>query len=330
MRRLCVGFPGVVLIVMVCCVPVIATAEEASHVQGNLDNFMWSISVQTSYQYMDLSFKAPFDVGPIGVTLFHPSPLEFELDDANLWVFGVGTDVKKGRFSVFLEAKANKSKDTNVSSSFEPFWAGFDKVEWNECKLKWWSINGGLGMDITSYLTIQAGLKVERLNLELRDPVDDFGLLQLWQETYGDSYEGELESKLLLPWIGIRSQVWRLNGSVRFSPYAYTDLEMPFTYEYISSPTAKIIEEEKYSFTNHGLWLEASLAFDFIKTDHWTCSLWGEGSWLWTDGRTSMKYRAVLHQSGSSPTTLLSESSSEDGEYETSTYGVGLSISYTF
>jgi opacity protein-like surface antigen len=330
MFRLCLGFSGVVFVVMLCCVPASAIAEEASTVQENPNNFIWSVSAQTGYQYMDLSFKAPFDTGSFGMELFHPSPLELELHNANLWVIGLGADVKKGRFSGFLEAKANVPEDTEVSSSSEPFWAGDSEVEWNDCKLKWWSINGGVGMDITPHITIQAGLKVERLSLKLNDPVDDEGLIPFYQETYGDSYDGKLKSKLLLPWIGVRAQISRLNGSLRFSPYAYTDLEIPLTYEYIALPTIKIIEEEEYSITNNGLWLEASLAYDIFKTDKWTCSLWGEASWLWTDGRTSNKYKAVLHQSGSSATTLLRDSGSEDGEYEIGTYGVGLRVNYAF
>ncbi|MEJ2201213.1 MAG: hypothetical protein P8X63_09420 [Desulfuromonadaceae bacterium] len=328
MFRLCLGFSRAVFVVMLCCVPVSAIAEGASTVQESSNDFIWSVSAQTGYQYMDLSFRAPFDTGSFGVELFHPSPLKLELHNANLWVFGAGADVKKGSFSGFLEAKTNTTKDTEVSSSSEPFWAGDSEVEWNDCKLKWWSVNGGVGMDITPHITIQAGFKVERLSLGLKDPVDDEGLIPFFQETYGDSYDGELESKLLLPWIGIRAQTSRLNGSLRFSPYAYTDLEIPLTYEYIGSPTLKIREEEKYSVSNNGLWFEARLAYDIFKTDQWTCSLWGEASWLWTDGRTSNKYEAVLYQTGSSATTILKDSSSEDSEYEIGTYGVGLRVTW--
>ena len=279
---------------------------------------------------MDLSFKAPFDTGSFGVELFHPSPLKLELHNANLWVFGAGADVKKGSFSSFFEAKTNMRKGTEVSSASEPFWAGHSEVKWNDCKLKWWSVNGGVEMDITPHITIQVGFKLERLSLGLKDPIDDEGLIPFYKEKYGDRYHGKLESKLLLPWIGVRTQISRLKGSLRFSPYAYTDLEIPLTYEYIDSPTTKIKEEEKYSVSNNGLWLEAKLAYDIFKTDRWTCSLWGEASWLWTDGKTSNTYKAVLYQSGSSGTTILSDSSSEDGEYETGTYGAGLRVNYAF
>jgi hypothetical protein len=130
MFRLCLGFSGVVFVVMLCCVPASAIAEEASTVQENPNNFIWSVSAQTGYQYMDLSFKAPFDTGSFGMELFHPSPLELELHNANLWVIGLGADVKKGRFSGFLEAKRTCQKirkspvRPNLSGPEIPRWSG--------------------------------------------------------------------------------------------------------------------------------------------------------------------------------------------------------------
>ena len=330
MLRFCIGLLIFLFASPFGCSTAQALEREGTLAQGNSNNLVWSIFAQTGFQKMDLSFDAPFTTGALGPALFYPSPLDLELHNSDLWVGGLGADVRKGRFSGFFEARANIPKDTDVTASSEPFWAGTYPVEWNDCELNWRAINAGVGFDITRHFSIQVGLKVEHLSLDLENPVDSAGLIPRYVNTYGDSYSGDLESELLIPWIGIRAQASRLTADLRYSPYAHTDLKIPLTYTYISSPVLNYIENEDYSFRDNGHWFEATLAYDFFKSTKWLCSLWTEASWLWTDGNTSLDYRITAYPSGLPATTVYTGSTSEDGKYKNSTYGAGLRITYYF
>lgn len=330
MLRLCVGLLGSMFAVLLYCVPAAAIDGNASPVHNNSSNAVWSISAQTGFQHMDLNFKAPFVRSPnIGVELYTRSPLHLRLQNSNLWVNGIGADVKKSGFSGFFEWKANKPRDADVTAHSEPFWGRLDHVKWHDCHLKWWAINAGAGLDITDHFTIQAGLRAERLYLGLRNPVDRQGLIPYFHNQFGDGYRGHLESKLLIPWVGVQVQTSRLNGSLRFSPYAHTDLKIPFTYYFVATPLTAI-EHQDYSFKHNGMWLEGSLAYDIYKTTTWSCSLWAQASWLWNDGRTYSTYQGDIYMSGSPIMQIRDYSSEKDGKYNTGIYGIGLRINYYF
>jgi hypothetical protein len=330
MLRLCVGLLGPMFAVLLYCVPAAGIEGNALPVQDKSSKAVWSISAQTGFQHMDLNFRAPFITGNlIGVELFTRSPLHLRLHDGNLWVSGIGADVKKGGFSGFFEWKMNKQRETEVTSHSEPFWGGLDSVKWHDCNLKWWAINAGAGLDIIDHFTIQAGLRVEHLYLGLHNPVDDRRLIPQFKIQFGDDYRGYLESELLIPWVGVRVQTSRLNGSLRFSPYAYADLKVPFTYYFVATPLTAI-EHQDYSFKNNGVWLEGSLAYDIYRTTTWSCSLWGQASWLWIDGKTRSTYQADVYSSGTYIAQIRDSGSEKDSKYNTGTYGIGLRISYYF
>jgi len=311
-------------------IPAVAADGDVSTVTGTSTDTVWSIYAQTGYQHIFLHVHAPFDnSNAVGVELFTQSPLDLRLHGADLWVSGIGARVHKGRFSGFLEWNANKPRDTEVTADSEPFWAGYDQVEWNDCHVKWWSVNGGVGVDITKQFVVQAGLKYESLYMGLHDPVDRTGLIPYFQDTYGDHYEGYLESKLLLPWIGVQFHTSRLNSSVRFSPYAYTDLKIPFTYYFVATPVTAT-EHQDYSLKHSGFWLEGNLAYDIYQTTHWSCTLWTQVSWLWTDGSVSSDYEADIYSSGIPIAEIKDSASENDSRYNTGNVAVGLRIRYSF
>jgi len=328
MRRLWAGLLAPMLVVLLTCVPARALEKKTSLAKDNSSNFTWSIYGETGIQHTDLHFNAPFVAGIVGAELFTSSPLNLELHNADAWFGGIGTAIKIGRFSVFAEGKTTMPRETSVGTDAEPFWGGTNPVIWNGNRLNWWAVNGGAGVDITSRFTIQAGLKFERLSLGLSNPMDSQGMIPTFHATFGDTYSGDLVSKLLIPWVGVRAQAAGLSGSVRFSPLAHVNLQIPFTYATVFSATQTVVESENYAFENRGMWLEANLAYDLYKGPSWTCSLWAQANWLWIHGDALNTYQAVNYQTGSPVTVLLTNTMSVASSYYTGTYGIGLRIGY--
>jgi len=311
-------------------IPAAGADEDTASTQENSTAAVWSVYAQTGYQHIYLHFKAPFENSNIlGLELFTRSPLELRLRNTDLWLGGIGASVQKNRFSAFVEGGGSQSRDARVVSNAEPFWAGDDHVDWKDCHVKWWNINGGIGMDVTDQFTIQAGFKYESLHSGLRDPVDRRGLIPNFNKIYGDRYEGRLESELLLPWIGVRFDTCRLSSYLRFSPYAYTDLKIPLTYHYIDTPITAT-EHQDYSFKHSGFWLEGNLAYDIFKNDNWCCTLWTQVSWLWTDGRTDSEYRAKIYNAGVQVGSIKDSASEKDSTYNTGNVATGLRVTYSF
>ncbi len=185
-------------------------------------------------------------------------------------------------------------------------------------------------MDITAHFTIQAGLRVEHLSLGLNNPTDTLGLINYFHNTFGDVYSGNLKSDLLIPWVGLQVRESRLDGSLRFSPIAYTHLNIPLDYTAVFSPTLTTLEQSHYTFRNNGFWLEGNLAYDIYKTAKWRFSLWSTASWLWTRGGTNDDYQATLYRSGLPATTLLANSSYVTSSYIVGIYRIGLRLAYSF
>lgn len=298
-------------------------------VQGGSGNLKWSIYGQTGYQHMDIEYNANFSKGPFVVELADPSPLDIKIPNANLWMGGIGADIRKGPLSFFLDLKATLPRDIDVSTPSEPFYGGQFSVQWQESHLEWWKVSAGAGIDITPHIAIQAGFNWEHLYLSLHNPTDRN--IITFENVFGDSYNGSLKSNLLIPWIGLKVKEDRLSGSFRFSPLAYTDVKAPFNYTFVAIPHSSafvIQEQDHYTFKRSGIWLEGNLDYEIYKTQKWCFSLWTSASWLRTHGSSGDAYRADLYNNGTLTSTLRNDTNSGSSTYAVSTYGLGVRIAY--
>jgi hypothetical protein len=311
--------------------PAAAMDGNTSTTQGGSGNVEWSIYMQTGFQHMDVEYKASFLRGPFIVELADPSSLNIRVRSANLWMGGIGADIKKGIFSGFLDLKATIPRTIHASTPTEPFYGGQNPVDWYDSHWSWWAISTGAGLDITRHIAIQAGFNWEHLYLSLRNPIDQAGIIPSFQRMFGDSYSGRLTSDLFIPWIGVKVKADRFNGTLRFSPLAYTDLDAPFKYTYVITPHSLadvIVENERYTFGHTGIWLEGNLAYDIYRTGKWGVSFWSNASWLWTRGATNLTYRADRYQNAALTSITRYNISSGGGYYYNGTYSVGLRVSY--
>lgn len=327
-RSICLS--TIICSIVLFCAPAGAVDGSTPLAGSKSGDTSWSIGVFSGYQHMDLSFNAPNHFsGVLGAELFTSSPLKLQLNNANLWVNGIDGEMRKGRFSAFLAFEGAVPRHTDVTTTAEPFWGGLFPVQWQDDTLNWWSFNGGVGWDIARHFTLQAGVRMEHLSVGMKNPSDSPGLINLFQNYFGNTYEGNLKSDLWIPWIGLRVREDRLNGSLRFSPLAYTELRIPLDYTTIFSPTVMASEQGHYNFRNNGYWLGADLSYDLYKTAKWRFSAWTTGSWLWTRGGAYYDYQLAGYVGGS-PVFTYATSSWARSSYLVGNYGLGLHLAYSF
>jgi len=322
---------GVIFAVLLFSCPALAAEGVASAAQGNSGNLEWSVYGQTGFQRMNLEYNASFPTGPFGVELAHPSPLDIKLGNVNLWMGGIGADITKGPLSGFLDLKASLPRNIDTKTPSEPFYGISLPVDWQGSHLKWWDVSIGAGIDITPHITIQAGFNWDHLSLSMRNPVDPIGVIPAFESFYGDNYSGSLKSNLFIPWVGVKVTEERLKGSLRFSPLAYTDLNVPFNYKFVVIPHSDAVvalENERYTFRHNGIWFEGNLAYDIYKIKNWCFSLWTNASWLRTNGTTGSTYRLDQYNNGTMTSTILTDASSGSGSYHVSTYAFGVRVAY--
>jgi hypothetical protein len=331
MRQLRFTIWGLMFAVLSLSNPAAAMDGNSSTVKGSSGNLDWSVYMQTGFQHMDVEFNASIPRGPFVVELADPSPLNIKVRSANLWMGGIGGDIKKGKFSGFLDLKATLPRNVDASTPSEPFYGGEKPVSWHNSHFSWWALGTGAGLDITRNFAIQAGFNWEHLYMGLRNPIDQPGVIPAFERIFGDSYSGSLTSDLYIPWIGGKVKTDRFNGTLRFSPLAYTDIDAPLTYNFVQipfSPANITVENERYTFGDIGIWLEANLAYDIYKTDKWQVSLWSNTSWLWTRGTAHVSYQALNYRNGALSSIIAYNTNAGVGEYFNGTYTFGLRVTY--
>lgn len=292
---------GVAVLVVVACLPGLVAAQGfLPTFQGmgsfDLGSVQVSPSAKVGYQYMAVNFNVPVPYSGIwGPALVSTSELDFKLQDAGVWVGGLGVNARMNRFSAFLNAEANARKNVRVVTGQDPYWAGDFSVEWRGSRLEWWAIDGGGCIDLTANIGIVGGLRLEHMSLRLADPVDPLGWIRSDQAEYGDKYAGDLLSKVWLPYIGIRTSAPYFKGLLRFSPVAFSNAKIPLRYTYIEYlPWSWVIfEDAEYTFKRTGLWLEGSIDSAVQLSPNVRCSLWLKGSWLQIRGTGREGYDGI-------------------------------------
>lgn len=286
---------GVVVVAIVCLPGLVAAQGFLPSFQGfdsfDLGSVQVSPSVKIGYQSVGLNLNVPVPFsGIFGLELATQSTLDFKLLDGGMWIGGLGVNARRDMFRAFLCVEANAPKNVRVAMSSDAFWAGFFRVDWSGSRLEWWSIDGGGGVDLSSNYGIVAGLRLEHLALKLADAVDPNGLIQEYQAVYGDRYRSDLQSKVWLPYVGIRTSGSYFQGLFRFSPVVFCDAKIPLRYTYIAMPLVGF-EEAKYTFKRIGLWVDASLDSAVQVTPNVRFSVWFKGSWLKVRGTGSEGYQ---------------------------------------
>ncbi|AFM22931.1 hypothetical protein [Desulfomonile tiedjei] len=320
----------VFIFLWVICLPFKAVAQGLP-LLGPISDFRlgeWRLesSVKAGYQLMSVNMNLPVPFNDFGVELATASGLDFSLKNAGVWVGGVGVDLRQGPFSLFVNAEGNAGRSVRVYTPSDPFWAGMEPVEWNGSRLEWWNINGGASYEFINNAAFVGGFKAEHLSLRLSDAVDSTGTIQQFQALFGDRYSGDLRTKLLAPYLGLRLEGLNAKAALIFSPYTWANVSIPFRYLFVGVISA--YEDAQYTFKHSGILAEGTFDYRVQAYANASCGVWLKGTWCRIRGRGNEDYRADL--TVGAPFTLITNSQSAVGTYTSNVVAGGFSFLYAF
>jgi hypothetical protein len=322
----------VFLLLWVLCLPFKAIAQGLPLLDP-ISNFRlgeWRLesSVKVGYQLMSVNMNLPVPFNDFGIELATSSGLDFSVKNAGVWVGGVGLDLRRGPFWLFINAEGNAGRSVRVYTPSDPFWAGLTPVEWSGSRLEWWNINGGASYDFASNAALMGGFKVEHMSLCLSDAVDQGGVIQQFQALFGDRYSGDLRTKLLAPYLGLRLEGFNAKATLIFSPYTWANVSIPFRYLFVMPGVDRAYEDAQYTFKRGGILVEGTFDYHVQAYTNAGCGVWLKGTWCRIRGRGNEDYRADI--TGVAPFSLITDSQSAVGTYTSSVLAGGFSFLYAF
>lgn len=322
----------VFILLWVLCLPFKAIAQGLPLLDPissfSLGEWRLESSVKVGYQFMSVNMNLPVPFTEFGIELATASELDFSVKNAGVWVGGVGVDLRRGPFSLFINAEGNAGRSVRVNTPSDPFWAGMDPVEWNGSRLEWWNINGGASYSFTGSAAFVGGLKAEHLSLRLSDAVDPLGTIQQFQALFGDRYSGDLRSKLLAPYLGLCLESLNAKATLIFSPYAWANVSIPFRYFFVDPGAGRAYEDAQYTFKRGGILVEGTFDYRVQAYTNASCGVWLKGTWCRIRGRGNEDYRADID--AGAPFTLITNSQSAVGTYTSNVVAGGFSFLYAF
>jgi hypothetical protein len=172
------------------------------------------------------------------------------------------------------------------------------------------------------------GFKVEHMSLCLSDAVDQGGVIQQFQALFGDRYSGDLRTKLLAPYLGLRLEGFNAKATLIFSPYTWANVSIPFRYLFVMPGVDRAYEDAQYTFKRGGILVEGTFDYHVQAYTNAGCGVWLKGTWCRIRGRGNEDYRADI--TGVAPFSLITDSQSAVGTYTSSVLAGGFSFLYAF
>ncbi len=313
-------------LVLVLCVPAICTAQGLLPFQGmsvsNVGGVQVVPSLRVGYQHMAVNMTLPVPLAPL-VSLY---PLDFKLQDANVWVGGLRVDARLGGVSLFLSAEGNASQSVSVTTPSLPSPAP-TTVNWKGTRFQWWSVGGGGAFDISSNFAVVGGVKAEQLSMGLAEPEDQSGALnQFLVMNLPSGYSSDVLTKLWVPYFGLRVDGMNFTSTLIFSPYTWADVQIPFSLFATFTPLVAEVAGWQYSFKRGGISFEGTCDYRVQASANVACNLWFKGSWCSIRGSGSENFQGAQ----SNPFVSFNNSGEASGTFTSYVLAGGLSFLYAF
>jgi len=287
-------------------------------------------SVRIGYQHLTLNMTLPLPYPDNFASFWDPSGLDFSIPNANIGVGGLRVDVRRGPYSVFVDAEGSANGSVRISTPSEPFLAGNLPVDWTGTRLEWWSLSGGGSIGIGTNTSVIGGIKAEHLSLRLSDPTDPVGFIQESIQLYGEQYSGDLSIKLWVPYFGLQMAGINFKAAFIFSPCTWADVSIPFRYVCPDPWMAVGYGDARYMFKRSGILLEGVFDYQLPMSSNTGCTLWAKASWCQISGRGSEDYRFDYVDQGVPVFSIGGSQSINDGTFSFRGLAGGLSLLHTF
>ncbi|MDA8307265.1 MAG: hypothetical protein M0Z81_10600 [Deltaproteobacteria bacterium] len=253
------------------------------------------------YEHLNMDFNVASPLSrELGVELYEPpSPLKAELEAGDFWIGGLDTELTVNKnYGIFLNGETVIPKGVGMDTPSEPFWGGESSVHWQGSGLQWYSLETGIDYHFRPQVSFLGGVRWSPFSLDLGNPVDGYGLIPYFHQTYGDVYTANMQTDLFIPYVGVRLEPYKLirlplTLTILYSPLAYASVSQDFAYKYLDTSDGSPIiynEHENYSMSDVGNFVEAVLEYDTTISPGVGLGLWVRGDFLRVTGTADQNY----------------------------------------
>ncbi|MBI5572607.1 MAG: hypothetical protein HY914_21870 [Desulfomonile tiedjei] len=254
--------------------------------------------VGAGYQRQIISLSIPI---PLGLPGYGPlqtaSALDLQLLEGDLWIGAAGADaIVNDLFSLSVNAAMNAMKTVKIATAQQPFFPTLvEDVQWEGAKPRWSAIDGNAGYVVWDSLSVVAGIKWEKFTAGLVEPAEATGFLHAWRDLLfpGSWYAGDLQAKLIIPYLGFRIKHANYRATLAGSLFARSDVNVPLRFftEFIPGVDGTW-DDARYRLTNNGRFLQCRFDYDFRAFGSLQMALWAQGSLLRVAGSGTENYLA--------------------------------------
>lgn len=253
----------------------------------NLSGFNIRPNFRAGYQKIGLNLSIPIP-GEFGTYVLDWNPLEMKLLDDDVWVGGIGADLKiSSSLSLFLDAEANAPKNMRALTESEPVTnpdIARIAVEWEANEFQWSMFDAGAEYRLWRGTALMAGVKREHISMVMEEPVDEGGVRL--NDLIEDEYYGDLLIKTWIPYLGIRIRGANFSGIISYSPVIFTSVELPLRWlDPIDLSGRFAFEEAFYTLQDVGQFFEGSFDYQARVGEDFALTCWFKGSWLKVRGQ---------------------------------------------
>jgi hypothetical protein len=245
------------------------------------------------------------------------SPLDLNLHDEDFWVGEAGLGLQISRnLLLFGSAMGNVRRAGRVFSQIEPEDGRATDPAWWGSKTEWWQVDVGGGLAIRPQAAIMVGLRVDHLQIDLRDPFDPDN-----NEWADDNYYGDLLAKMWIPYFGIQLLSRNHRAILIGSPFASTELKLPFRF-IEPDLTPPNVEEARYTGAFPGVFLEGLFEYILAGNPRLRVNMWLRGS--------LMKFSGKVDGDLTDHRDRAPRSFTADSNYSRHSYSAGMSGMFVF
>jgi hypothetical protein len=251
---------------------------------GNAGCEVWGLtvvpSIRAGFGRIGYNFNLPIPRQAGNIT-FDIDHLDLKLDDANLWLGNVMLDLMvTPDLVVFGEAWATPGRLARSTMIEDPIRAVATPVEWDS-SLEWWQLGFGAAYRIKGPAFVAGGLKFEHLSVNLTDPRAGVGDLV---PIFATRLEGDLRTKLTMPYVGFVVIGSNCRGGILYSPFAWASVDVPINSLLILPiPDQRLfvgLDAVEYSFKRAGVYVEAFCDYRIRPVSGFNMGVWAGGSYL--------------------------------------------------
>lgn len=233
--------------------------------------------VRAGYSKMGLNFNVPVP-NQAGLVTFDIDHLDLKLDDANLWLGSVQVNVLvTPEFEVFVEGWGSAGRSVRNEMIEDPIFAANAPIVWDS-SLEWWELGFGASYRFLGIAGITGGLKFDHLSGSLSDPRAVGGPVV---PAVASRIEGDLTTKLTIPYIGMVVGGSNCRGAILYSPFAWAHADLPLNSLFLlNNPLLAALEAATYSFNKSGQYIEGLLDYTVRWPGGVNVGLWARGTYL--------------------------------------------------